>query len=109
MLQVSVMYCGYFLYVLCSMDAYIGQHVKFPSYLRQVPHINDNFILRRAVGKGTFGVVFLGVLKGVESERYAFKFLVPTSCLTAYQSEIKVLTVVICSASRPSCFCFSIF
>ena len=73
------------------MDAYIGQPVKFPSYLRQVPHINDNFILRRAVGKGTFGVVFLGVLKGVESERYAFKFLVPTSCLTSYQSEIKVL------------------
>ena len=73
------------------MGAYIGQPVKFPSYLRQVPHINDNFILRRAVGKGTFGVVFLGVLKGVESERYAFKFLVPTSCLTSYQSEIKVL------------------
>lgn len=72
---------------------HIGSLEKFPPYLKQVPQINNDFILKKKIGQGTFGDVFLGVLKDFPFKRFAFKFLVPTSCNTAY-SEIKVLQVL---------------
>ena len=87
---------------------HVGTHtpLKFPGFLKQVPEICSNFDLVKLIGRGTFGVVILGVLKKLPKMKCALKFLVPTSCVRAsfeiralqkvgkHQNVIEILSVV---------------
>ena len=71
----------------------LGTSDRFPPFLKRVPGICSNFHLTKIIGRGTFGVVFLGVMKCVPSEKFAFKFLIPTTCGSAH-SEIESLQMI---------------
>ena len=65
--------------------------LPFPSCLRNVPEINDNFNLIKIVGRGTFGIVFLCTPKEDTSIKLAMKFLIPTCRSKQACVEIKAL------------------
>lgn len=65
----------------------------FPSYLRSVPQISSTFDLVSAIGRGTFGILYLGISK-IDNLKYALKFLVPTSSVTSIMDEVKALQVL---------------
>lgn len=65
----------------------------FKEHLRQVPVISSTFNLIKFVGKGTYGVVFLGTLKEVPSEQFALKYMIPTS-FKSTQAEIEALQMI---------------
>jgi cell division control protein 7 len=67
--------------------------VYFPSYIKRVPQISSAFNIVSAIGRGTFGIVYLGTLKNDNTE-YALKFLVPISCVTRVMIEIKALQIL---------------
>lgn len=62
-------------------------------YIRSVPEISEAFNIRKVLGRGTFGVVFLASLKNDPSKKLALKFLVITQCQRA-ESEVEALQLL---------------
>lgn len=66
---------------------------NFPSFLRKVPEISSSFEIVERIGRGTFGVVFMGISR-INSLQYALKFLIPTSSSDSVLAEVKALQLV---------------
>ena len=69
--------------------------VHFPSYLRDVPQISSAFNIVSNIGRGTFGVLYLGTSKIIDNKmQYALKFMVPISSTVRYMTEVKALQIL---------------
>ena len=55
----------------------------------QIPSIQDSFIIKYRLGKGTFGEVYLASLKKKPACLYALKHILPISTPHRIENEIK--------------------
>ena len=62
----------------------------FPSYLRKVPQIESAFDIVDVIGRGTFGITYLGIIRASQIQ-CALKFLMPTTSSNNILSEMKAL------------------
>lgn len=60
----------------------------------QIPVIQDSFVIKYRLGKGTFGEVFMASLKENPDSLYALKYIYPISSPHRIENEIKCLSLL---------------
>ena len=62
--------------------------------LEHIPTVQDLFIIKSVIGKGTFGQVFLGYLKQYPNRLYALKYILHSSAPQRIANEVKCLSLL---------------
>ena len=91
-------------YILPSVainDSTISNQISFPTFndhmkwiINHIPVIQELFIVKSRLGKGTFGHVYLASLRDCPEKSYALKHILPVSAAQRIENEIKCLTLL---------------